>query len=276
MVTPRTIRRVSRRLIVSALALALLVPAAASLAQPDQSTVPGKTFAAYRYGWYPLSYKYEFNGPLPRPWVVSGNTSGLADVRTQHGMLFMQSGRHGTTEVTLRRYAHARGRWEIRLKAGRVLRDYDPSRPNFTALAELIPAGTEKQHCGARDIAFASFRPTATQAQFYARGLPDHAYTWVKTGMNLSDGYWHTYAAEVTPRRISWFVDGRVRATERRPDALSGVPLTLRLALVPDGNQAMNPTQLQVDTVRYFTLKSPDRLSTRAPAPVATTYAGAC
>ena len=276
MVTPPTIRPVARRLIVVVLALVFLVPVAASQAQPRQSKVPGKTFAAYEFGWYPISYVDHFVGRLPRYWDVSGNTRGAADVRTQNGMLFMQSGWHGSTAVTLRHHTHDRGRWEIRMKAGRVMSDYRRGRPNFTAVAELVPAGSRKQHCGARNIALASFRPTASRAHFYARTLPSHAFTWVKHRMNLTDDYWHTYAVEVTPRRISWFVDGRVQATERRQAALSGVPLTLRLELQGDGRATMNPTQIQVDTVRYFTLKSPDSKSVKAPAPVASTYRGAC
>jgi hypothetical protein len=94
--------------------------------------------------------------------------------------------------------------------------------------------------------------------------------------MDLSNNYWHTWAVEVTPTRISWFVDGRVERTETRPAALSGVPLTLRLELTAVPGEEMNLSRLQVDTVRYFTLKSPDRKSVDAPATTLRTYADAC
>ena len=38
----------------------------------------------------------------------------------------------------------------------------------------------------------------------------------------------------------------------------------------------MNESRLQVDTVRYFTLQSPNDLPVRAPRPLVGTYADAC
>ena len=38
----------------------------------------------------------------------------------------------------------------------------------------------------------------------------------------------------------------------------------------------MNKSRLQVDTVRYFTLKSKNKKSVRAPRPTQGTHGGAC
>lgn len=249
-------------------ALALAAPLGAAQAQPDQSKVPGKTFAAYRYHWYPVRWMDHFNGPLSRFWKPQGR--GV--VRTQHGMLTLMSTRHGSVGVTLQRHAHDRGRWEIRFRGKRRERGH----ADYTLAAELIPAGAAAYHCGAQNISLASYRPGRHRAGFYIRTLPDNAFTRMKRHLNLRNDYWHTWAVEVTPRRISWFVDGYVRATERRPAALSGIPLTIRFQLQDQPGRTMNASRLQVDTVRYFTLKSPNRKSVKAPAPTRRRYAGAC
>ena len=99
---------------------------------------------------------------------------------------------------------------------------------DFLATAELVPAGTRPYNCGARNISLTSFRPTGDAAHFHARSLPDNEFT-AALPLKLTNDYWHTYGVEVTRKRISWFVDGEVRRTERRPAARSGVKLDLRL-----------------------------------------------
>jgi Glycosyl hydrolases family 16 len=259
-----------RHLLVAPVAAAVLVlPLGASQAQPDQSTVPGKTFAAYEYWWYPIDFVDHFNDPLRRRWEVKGRGQAL----TQRGMLTLMSSRTGSLGVTLRGHARDRGRWEIRLRGKRI----ETGNANFTVAAELIPAGKQAQHCGARNIGFASFRPAVdSSARFHIRTLPNRQFTSVKRRMNLSNDYWHTYAVQVTPKRIAWFVDGVARAVEYRRDAISGIPLTLRLQLQAIPGKTMNLSRLQVDTVRYFTLKTPSKKPVRGRLPVRGTYAGAC
>jgi hypothetical protein len=272
MFSNRSIRRVSGRLIVVAIALLLALPMSASEAQPDQSTVPGKKFAAYEYGWYPISFVDHFDGPLPGHWDVQGTENG-GTVGTQNGMFTIYSGRSGSTSATLRHNAHDRGRWEIRLRG----RQLETGNTGYRVDAELIPAGKNvAQNCGAQNIALASYRPTGSRARFYDRTLPNRSFTAVRTRMNLSNDYWHTWAVEVTPRRVSWFVDGKIRRTETRPAATSGIPLTLRLQLTAVPGAKMNQSRLQVDTVRYFTLKSPNKKSIKAPRTTLRKYAGAC
>jgi hypothetical protein len=177
--------------------------------------------------------------------------------------------------VTLRGHNHDRGRWEIRLRGRRF--KGETANTNYTVAAELIPARGMDYHCGARDIRFAGFRPGVdSAARFHIRTLPDHQFTSVKRRMNLSDDYWHTYAVQVTPKRIAWFTDGVARAVENRPAAISGIPLTLRLRLQAVEGETMNRSRLQVDTVRYFTLKTPSKKPVRGGLPEAGTYPDAC
>lgn len=268
----RTPRRLPRQLTVLAAALLLLLPLGPSQAQPDQSTVPGKKFAAYEYGWYPIAHVDHFNGKLPKYYEVYGVEGEEADVRTQNGMFTIMSGSSGSTGAVLRRHAYDRGRWEIRLRGKR----FETEHTDFQVVAELIPAGKRAQHCGARDIGLAAYRPTGNRARFYARTLPDNSFNAARRRMNLENNYWHTFAVEVTPKRISWFVDGKVRRTERRKEALHGLPMALRLELRAVPGETMNLSRLQVDTVRYFSLKSPNDKSIRARRPVHRTYAEAC
>jgi hypothetical protein len=247
----------------------LVLPLGASQAQSGEIPLTGKKFAAYEFGWYPIEFVDHFLADrVSDHWEVSGRGS----VRHLYGMLTILSEGNASIGATLRGETHDRGRWEIRLRAMR----FETRYTDFTVAAELIPAGSQSDDCGARNIALASYRPEAHHARFYIRNLPDESFGKQKRSMNLSNNYWHTYGVEVTPKRISWFVDGKVRATERRPDALSGVPLAFRLQLQAVPGATMNQSRLQVDTVRYFTLHSPNDLPVRAPQPTEGTYAGAC
>ena len=258
-----------RCLVALAAAAALVLPLDASQAQSDQTTVPGKTFAAYEYWWYPIDFVDHFIDPLSSQWEVEGN----GHAGTQHGMLTLDSTSEGSIGVTLRGHDRDRGRWEIRLRGTR----FETGHRNYTVAAELIPAASAAQRCGAQNVGFASFRPVVgNSARFHIRTLPDHQYTSVLGQLNLTNGYWHTYAVQVTPRRIAWFVDGVARAVENRPEALSGVPLTLRLQLQAVPGRTMNLSRLQVDTVRYFTLKTPSKKPVRGELPAVGTYADAC
>jgi hypothetical protein len=264
---PRRPARATRALVVLVATL-LALPLGASQAQTDEAEIPGKTFAAYEFGWYPIHFVDHFVDPLGEAWEVEGPGS----VQTQNGMITIESAGDETTGVTLRGEAHATGRWEIRLRARR----YEATHTDFTVAAELVPAGNQAYDCGARNIGFASFRPTGHRARFHIRNLPDQSFGRQLRAMNLRNDYWHTYGVEVTPDRISWFVDGAVQATERRPEALSGIPMAFRLQLQAVPGATMNESRLQVDTVRYFTLQNPNDLPVQAPRPVAGTYDAAC
>ncbi len=69
------------------------------------------------------------------------------------------------------------------------------------------------------------------------RTLPDRSYTATEPVLAgdtavPTDDRWHTYAVELRRQRISWFVDAHLVRTETRPEAISGVAMTVRFAMV--------------------------------------------
>jgi hypothetical protein len=252
--------------------LALLLLVCAALLGPvaptwaHHASPPGPVHAGNTYGWYPVARRDEFVGPLQSVWRKRGH--GV--VKTRNGMLTLAA-RRGSVSATQDLPGHATGRWEIRWKS----KQYGTGRTPYTVKTELIPAGDRPQYCGARNIALESYTHGRRKARFYVRNLPDLAFTAGKAGRFGGDR-WHTFAVEVTSKHISWFVDAHVIRTERRPEAYSGVPLTVRFSLRAVPGHAMNPTRMQMDWLRYWTLAKPNDKSIAAPAPTMRTYRRAC
>lgn len=253
-----------RRALALALVLGLMLPLGPSWAH--HANPPGPVHAGNTFGWYPAAARHEFVGPLSG-W----RKSGKGDVRNKNGMLTITSARTGSVAATLTTAGRASGRWEIRLKARR----WSTALKNPTVRAELIPAGDRKQYCGARNISLGSHTMSHPRVKFYIHTLPNLAFRAAK-GIRFGGDRWHTLAVEVTPTRISWFVDAHVVATERRPEALSGVPMTMRISINGVKGARMNRTRVQLDWARYWTLAKPNDKSVRAPAPTQGTYRKAC
>lgn len=257
-----------RRVAILLVCFGLLLPLGPSWAQ--QTDVPGPIHAGNTYGWYPTAWRDEFIGPLASHW----HKRGQGVVRTKNGMLTLLTEHSGSLSARLAMPGHATGRWEMRWKA----ETWGSGHPNYTVRTELVPAGTRKQYCGAHDIALESFRFQHARARFYIHNLPNLAFrsSRLTSGAPFGGDNWHTFAVEVTPKHISWFVDARVVSTERRAAALSGVPFTVRFSMKAVPGSAMKPAKMQVDWLRYWTLAKPNDRSIDAPAPVMGTYAGAC
>ena len=129
---------------------------------------------------------------------------------------------------------------------------------------------------GARNVALNSYKLGGNRAHHYIRSLPNNQATAHK-GVNLGNDRWHTFAVEVRKKRISWFVDAHVISTENRPEALSDVPYTVRFTmLAPNADKRMNRSRMQMDWLRYFTLRKPNSKSVKAPLPRSGSYADAC
>lgn len=231
---------------------------------------PGPVHAGNTFGWYGhggLIYDETFVGPLASRWKVEG--PGV--VRNQHGMLTLNTARRGTVSATLERPGQATGRWETRLRskvAGQKHADY-------VVLTELVPVKDTAERCGEQNIALNRYRLGTKALGFYIRTRPDHMYT-TQVKRSLGQDQWHTYAVEVTPKRISWFVDGHVITTERRPAALSGVEFQVRFTMQARKGKQMNRARMQMDWLRYWSLKAPNERSTDAPQANHTTYKRAC
>lgn len=257
-----TTKRVLTFLGVTALAATLTaVPADADHAHP-----PGPVFAGGDYKWGRAPVNYTFVGALDRDqWKVQG------DVGNQHGMLTLLAGRRGTVTATEQTKGRAVGRWETRIRH----RQYVHRNTPYRVLIELVPAGDRPEECGARNVALTSYTPGGTTATHYIHNRPDNRYVAHKR-LNLADNQWHTFAVEVTKKRISWFVDAHVVSTEKRDDALSGVPFAVRYTMQAEGRKTMNESRIQMDWLRYWTLENPNKKSVRAPRPEAGTNPDAC
>lgn len=259
--SPRT-----RRLAVLAGALVLVVSLAPA-SSAHHANPPGPVNAQTTFGWGKPKWQDDFIGPRKRIWRVSGR----GNVRTQHGMLTLNTAKRGSTRAILTKKGHRTGRWEIRLRSRR----YSTNATDYRVRTELVPARSRARNCGARNVALESYRLGSRRAHTYLRTRPNRSFN-AFTGLNLSNDRWHTFAVEVTRKRISWFVDGHVLMSERRSAALSGVPFTVRFTMVGTPGRRMNQSRMQMDWLRYFTLAKPNKRSVRAPQARRTTYAGAC
>lgn len=275
--------RLASLLLGAALAVPLATPAAlpgAPVAGPaahadhahEHERGPGPVHAGNTFGWWwggGLRWREEFEvGELdPDRWRVAGD--GV--VRHQHGMLTLDTTTSGSVSAQLRGAARRHGRWEIRMRSKRFSR----GDRNFSVVSELVPARGLAQHCGARDLAMESYRIGRRAATLRVRNLPDTELRARVPDLTLGDA-WHTWAVEVTPERVSWFVDAHVVRTEERPEALSGVRLVPRFTLQAVAGETMNPSRMQLDWVRHWSLAAPNTLPVEAPAMRLATHDGAC
>ncbi|MCW2794456.1 MAG: hypothetical protein JWO76_3554 [Nocardioides sp.] len=268
-----TLQHRARRLTVlgGAIALALTLvpgatvqPALAHHAGPE----PGPVNAQSTFKWGTPQWQDEFEYGKRKPWW---HVTGHGNVRPQFGMLTLNTARHGDTSATLDRAGHATGRWEIRLRSHR----YSTKAADFQVRTELVPAGKRRQHCGARNIGLERYQLGRRTAGFYARNTPNHEFAAHKR-LNLRNDRWHTYGVEVTRKRVSWFVDAHVIRSERRPQAFSGVPLTVRFTMEAKPGVRMNKSRMQMDWLRYFDLHRPNQQSVKAPPAHRRTYDRAC
>ena len=108
----------------------------------------------------------------------------------------------------------------------------------------------------------------------YVHTLPDNSYRGF-LGRHLRNDRWHTYAVEVTPDHISWFVDAHVINTERRAEALDPVTRQLKFELrARDGR--VHPARMQMDWMRYWGPRARNEKSIKAPQLELSTFNGAC
>jgi hypothetical protein len=232
---------------------------------------PGPIHAGNTFGWYGhngLVYDETFVGPLNhKRWHVEGPGA----VRTQHGMLTLNTANKGTVSARMTIPGRAYGRWETRLRQRQYGHKYTPYR----VLTELVPVTKEGEGCGEQNIALNRFKMGGHEVNFYIRSRPDNLYqASLKRG--LGQDQWHTYAVEVTRKHISWFVDSHVIRTETRPEALTGRKFQVRFTMQAVKGKRMNKARMQMDWLRYWNLNDKSKKSVKAPLPKKTTYTLAC
>jgi hypothetical protein len=255
----------------AAVLMAVSLGSASGPARADHTHgAPGPVHAGNTFGWYGhggLVYDETFVGPLAKRWKVEGP----GQVRNQHGMLTLNTATKGTVSATLMRPGRAYGRWEIRMRQ----RQYGHGFAPYRVLTELVPVTDVGEGCGEQNIALNKFTMGRSKVNFYIRTRPDTLYrASMKRGFGQDQ--WHTFAVEVTRKRISWFVDGHVIRTETRPDALSGRKFQVRFTMLAEKGKRMNRARMQMDWLRYWTLQAPNERSTKAPVTKRTTYTKAC
>jgi hypothetical protein len=264
------------RLLVAVAALGLLAPTADAtpLEQSERAaqrcigycTYP--TNAAKVFKWGLSAWEDEFiDGTLASNW--KSNQRSL--VHEVDGMIAIDALTHtGNVVVWPDDQAARYGRWEARMSA---VERAPRVGAKYKFFWELVPVGDS--HCKGNDVVLASYRVDNARARGYVRKLPHNEFRFSKA-RDLQWGAWHTYAIEITKRRISWFVDTRVVRTERRTAALSGVKLRPQFRIVGQKGKAMRTSTLQFDWIRYYTLDRPNAKSIAAPRMRKATYRGAC
>ena len=115
-------------------ALALTLGGLTTSAEAHHAQPPGPVNAANTYGWGKHVWQDDFVGPRKGIWTVSA--AGAGNVRTQHGMLTLNTGRTGSVSATLEGAGHSVGRWEIRLRS----RQYSATAASYRVRTELVPA----------------------------------------------------------------------------------------------------------------------------------------
>lgn len=232
---------------------------------------PGPIHAGNTFGWYGhngLVYDETFVGPLNhKRWHVEGPGA----VRTQHGMLTLNTATKGTVSARMTIPGRAYGRWETRLRQ----RQYGHKHTPYRVITELVPVTKAGEGCGEQNIALNRFKMGGHEVNFYIRSRPDNLYqASLKRG--LGQDQWHTYAVEVTRKHISWFVDSHVIRTETRPEALTGRKFQVRFTMQAVKGKRMNKARMQMDWLRYWNLNDKSKKSVKAPLPKKTTYTLAC
>jgi hypothetical protein len=224
------------------------------------------TNAAKIFRWGNASVKDEFHGPLSPRWAVSASGRGL--VRNQHGMLTLNTtATSGTVTATLVGGDRQYGRWEARVRS----RQFTTGAAAYTVNWELVP--TSGDRC-ARTISLAQYPIGSSTARVHVRnGGQDFT---AATTLDLGKDVFHTYAVEVAPDHVSWFVDTRVVMTERRDQARSGATYRVQLRMQAPAGAVTNRSRMQLDWVRYYTLDRRSAKPIEAPQALATAYDGTC
>ena len=232
--------------------------AASCIGYCKHPTNAGKVFR-----WGVESWRQEFETGAFSPHWQSDHPEGIGQ---QNGMLTIKAeSDSGTVKVWPDDQFAVYGRWEARVRAVEKSDDGKPYR--FTW--QLVPVGGDS--CGANTIVLASYVPGAARAVGAVRTLPNNAFVYQRP-LDLRSRAWHTYAVEVARDHISWFVDTRVIRTERRPEALAGVKYRPQFTMEAPAETEMRASWMQMDWVRYYTLKRPNAKSIEVPQMAQTTY----
>ena len=197
-----------------------------------------------------------YRGSNPKGSWTEYNDGG-GRVSSHNGGLYFDSkrvnipgtGDFGTTMATLQGNSMTYGRWEVRVRP----RSYETSARDYDVRVELIPANANDYDCGAHNITMGEL---TAHGSSIAVGVNagDRQWTYRKSVGGSNNAISYNLATEVAKDHVTWFVDGRPIATADTSKAVSGLPMTLRLSMVGDGQQEMNDTDVLADWQRGFSL----------------------
>jgi hypothetical protein len=269
----RSVSLLPGALLLTGAALATVLPAgpaqqgpgeirAAHLRQVDQGFAPGcigyckrPTNAAKVFRWGVEEWRREFENRKIAKAEGRWSATPSSAIEQREGMLTIHAYPNDTlVTVTAADQAAEYGRWESRVRAVEEERGGTP----FTFEWELTPSGDSG--CDAEGITLSQYTPGTPRARGEVRKAPDTAFQFSRK-LDLRSRAWHTYAVEVTPDHISWFVDTQVVRTERRPEALAAVELRPQFQIIGQAGQQMRTSRMQMDWVRYYDLERPNAKS---------------
>jgi hypothetical protein len=284
----RTVSLVPGVLLVAGAALVTVLPAgpaqqgpsavhAADLRPADQGFAPGcigyckrPTNAAKVFRWGVEEWRREFEDRRIAKAEGTWSSTPSTAIEQREGMLTIHAYPDDTlVTVTAGDQAAEYGRWESRVRAVEEERGGIP----FTFEWELTPSGDSA--CDAEGITLAQYTPGTPRARGEVRKAPNTTFQFSRK-LDLRSRAWHTYAVEVTPDHISWFVDTQVVRTERRPEALSAVELRPQFQIIGQAGQQMRTSRMQMDWVRYYDLERPNAKSIDARRMKQGEFAPAC
>lgn len=257
---------------------------AGSAAAPDARTQPlarggGSTTAGVKYGWAPALWDFGWaygeslttrphRGSDPQGWWLDAAT-GTGRAVQHNGQLMLDSQREshddydrsvGDTMATLRGNPMRLGRWEVRIR----MKSTDTAHQDFRSKIELVPDDPADYADGARTITIADMAAHSNTVRIGASAPNGRSWSRNVGNVKVRDVN-HAFAVEVGKKHISWFREGRVIGTLKSRAAIPDVPMTLRLRLEGQGDQAMNRTQTYYDWMRAYSLKR-GRTVTNGPA----------
>jgi beta-glucanase (GH16 family) len=264
-------RRLGEAAIVVAAAIVLVACVTAGNATAPEATPPrtapvwpqeaaganaaGVASAAAAFGWGTPTWADEFDGNAPDArWSLYDSPghdgNGLrrpSQVTEADGALTQAGTADAVSAGMVRQGGAARyGRWEVRARAdGRGA----GSRP-YHAVIALIPA-TGPYASGERDVDFAEADLGSGEVNLFVH-YPRNTQDYLAIPLDLAG--WHTFAVEVAPDHVTWFVDGAVRATITRRAAIPTTPMSLNVQLDAYRPADLVPGRLQVDWARYYPL----------------------
>lgn len=233
---------------------------------PEQ-VVHYPTNAGTVFKWGKPKWGDEFeHGPLRKDWVASKQ----GRVKTQSGMLTLIASGKNTKVTAAANSVKARyGRWEARVR----VREVNHHGDRYRVYWELIPTGSFK--CGAKSIVLASYKSQDKRVTGAVRVPPSGQYSYRKR-LALHQGWFHTYAIEITKKRITWFVDTKVVRVEKRPDALRGIEYRPRFRIQGGEKKRYRTTWMQMDWVRHYDLSRPNAKPIRGPRMTKGEYKDPC